>query len=76
MKAILKTIVNNITYKNDEYKYTEELVSIKWTPELDTQPSSFMEIIQPHLSDDLNPSDSTSQHEISSDKPRDKESIQ
>ena len=76
MKAILKTIVNNITYKNDEYKYSEELVSIKWTPEPDSQPGSFMEIIQPHLSDDLHTGNSTSQQEIPSDKPRDKESIQ
>ena len=76
MKAILKTIVNNITYKGDEYNYTEELVSIKWTPELDTQPSPFVSIVQPHLSDDLHTSDSTGQVERTGDKPRDKESIQ
>ena len=76
MKAILKTILNNITYKGDEYSYTEELVSIKWTPEPDSQPGTFVKVIQPHLSDDLNPSDSTRQHEVTSNKPRDKESIQ
>ena len=60
MKAILKTIVNNITYKGDEYSYTEELVSIKWTPEPDSQPGTFVKVIQPHLSDDLNRSDGSS----------------
>ena len=76
MKAILKTILNNITYKGDEYNYTEELVSIKWTPEPDSQPGSFVKVIQPHLSDDLNRCNGSSECEISSDKPRDKESIQ
>ena len=76
MKAILKTIVNNITYKGDEYCYTEELVSIKWTPEPDSQPGSFMKVIQPHLSDDLDTGNSTSDCEISSDQPTDEEGVQ
>ena len=76
MKAILKTRVNNITYKGDEYNSTEELVSIKWTPEPDSQPSPFVSIVQPHHSDDFNPRDSTSQRKIPCDQPTDEEGVQ
>ena len=75
MKAILKTIVNNITYKGDEYNYTEELVSIKWTPEPDSQPGTFVKVIQPHLGHNLDTGNGSSECEVTSDKPRDKESI-
>ena len=76
MKATLKTKLSNVMkLKDGTWSYNEELVWSKWIPDTNSQPSPFVHIVQPHLSDDLNPSDSTSQHEIASDKPRDKESI-
>ena len=82
MKMTIKTILNNVIQLEHTlsgpmmYTYTEEIISSKWTAEPDSKPRPLMKVIQPHLGDDLNPSDSTSQHEVTSDKPRDKESIQ
>ena len=77
MKVKLGTKLSNITrLDNGSCHYNEELVWSKWIAEPNTQPSPFVEIIQTHLSDDLNPSDSTRQHEISSDQPTDEEGVQ
>ena len=84
MKTTIKTILNNVILQDDEhtlsgpmmFTYTEEIISSKWAAELDSEPGSFVEVVQTHLSDDLNPGNGTSQHEIASDKPRDKKRIQ
>ena len=76
-KVVIKTVLDNIKREtNGEYTYNETLVSMKWTPELDSQPSPFVEIVQSHLGDNFNSRNSGSECEIPSDKPRDKESIQ
>ena len=82
-KTTIKTVLNNVIQLEPEYDsgpmmftYTEEIISSKWAAELDSEPGSFVEVVQTHLSDDLNPGNGTSQHEIASDKPRDKKRIQ
>ena len=76
-KTTIRTVLNNVmSLKDGTWTYKEDLVWSKWIPDTNSQPSPFVHIVQPHLSDDLNPSDSTRQHEVTSDKPRDKESIQ
>ena len=74
-KTTIRTVLNNVTHHNGEYTYTQDLVWSKWVAETNTQPSPFVEIIQTHLSDDLDRCDGTGQIECTSDKPRDKESI-
>ena len=83
MKTTIKTILNNVILQDEHtlsgpmmFTYTEEIISSKWAAELDSEPGSFVEVVQTHLSDDLNPGNGTSQHEIASDKPRDKKRIQ
>ena len=76
MKSTIRTVLNNVIHHSDgEYSYNQKLVWSKWIPDTNSQPSPFMHIVQPHLGDNFNSRDGTSQHEISSDKPRDKESI-
>ena len=76
MKYLVKTKLSNITLlKDGTFEYTQDLVSMKWGTELDSQPDTLVSVVEEHLGDDLNPSDSTRQHEVTSDKPRDKESI-
>jgi len=75
-KTIIRTNVNNITrLKDGSFSYTEDLVWSKWIPDTNSQPSPFVKVIQPHLSDDLDTSDSTGKVERTGNKPRDKESI-
>ena len=75
-KTTIRTNVNNITrLKDGSFSYTEDLVWSKWIPDTNSQPSPFVKVIQPHLSDDLDTSDSTGQIERTGNKPRDKESI-
>ena len=80
-KTTIRTVLNNVIQLERTlsgpmmFSYTEEIISSKWTAELDPQPGSFVEIIEKEFSQDLNPSDSTSQHEVTSDKPRDKKRI-
>jgi len=76
-KATIRTKLSNVMQlKDGTWTYKENLVWSKWIPDTNSQPSPFVSIVQPHLGDDFNPSDSTSQHKVTSDKPRDKESIQ
>ena len=80
-KTTIKTVLNNVIQLERTlsgpmmFSYTEEIISSKWTAEPNPQPHTLMKVIEPHLSDDLNPSDSTSQHEVTSHKPRDKKRI-
>ena len=76
MKSTLRTILNNVIHTNGEYTYDQKLVWSKWIPDTNSQPSPFVSVIQPHLSDDLHTSDSAGQVERTGDKPRDKEGVQ
>ena len=75
MKYIVKTVLNNVIHMNGDFTYDQITRSLKWTAEPNPQPHTLMKVIEPHLGDDLNPSDSTSQHEVTSHKPRDKKRI-
>ena len=76
MKYQAKTKLSNITQNKDgSFSYDQELVSLKWGTELDTQPQPLVSVVEKHFSDDLDRCNSGSQIEIPSDKPRDKESI-
>ena len=75
-KTTIRTILNNvIRHKDGDYTYDQKLVWSKWIPDTNSQPSPFVSIVKPHLSDDLHTSDSTGRVERTGDKPRDKESI-
>ena len=75
-KTTIRTVLNNVhALKDGTFSYNEELVWSKWIAETNTKPDTFVSVVQEHLSDDLNRSNSTSQIECTSDKPRDKESI-
>ena len=76
MKTTIRTVLNNvIQHKDNTFTYDQKLVWSKWIPDTNSQPSPFVKVIQPHLSDDLDTSDSTGQIERTGNKPRDKESI-
>ena len=76
-KTTIRTMLNNVMeLKDGTWTYNEKLVWSKWIPDTNSQPSPFVSVVKPHLSDDLNPGNGTSQHEIASDKPRDKKRIQ
>ena len=60
MKSTLRTVLNNvIRHKDNTFSYDQKLVWSKWIPDTNSQPSPFVSVIQTHLSDDLNTSDST-----------------
>ena len=76
-KTTIRTVLNNVIHHKDgEYTYDQKLVWSKWIPDTNSQPSPFVSVIQPHLSDDLHTSDSTRQVERTGDQPTDKESIE
>ena len=76
MKATLKTKLSNVMkLKDGTWSYNEELVWSKWIPDTNSQPSPFVHIVEPHLGHNLDTGNSSSECEITSDKPRDKESI-
>lgn len=75
-KTTIRTVLNNVmSLKDGTWTYKEDLVWSKWIPDTNSQPSPFVKIVQPHLGDNFNSRDGGSECEISSDKPRDKESI-
>ena len=81
MKSTIKTILNNVIQLERTlsgpmmFTYTEEIISSKWTAELDAKPGSFVEIIETELGDRLNPGNGSSQSEITSNQPRNKKGI-
>ena len=81
MKSTIKTILNNVIQLERTlsgpmmFSYTEEIISSKWTAELDPQPGSFVEIIETELGDRLNPGNGSSQRQVTSDKPTDEEGV-
>ena len=76
-KTTIRTKLSNVMQlKDGSWTYKEDLVWSKWIAEPNTKPQALVEVIQKHLSDDLNPSDSASQHEIPSDQPTDEEGVQ
>ena len=76
-KTTIRTVLNNVTeLKDGTFSYNEELVWSKWIAEPNTKPHTLVEVIQEHLSDDLNTRNSSSQIEIPSDQPTDEEGVQ
>ena len=81
MKSTIKTILNNVIQLERTlsgpmmFSFTEEIISVKWTPEPDTQPSTLMKVIQHELGHSFNTSDGSSQGKITSDEPTDEEGI-
>ena len=81
MKSTIKTILNNVIHLEYTlsgpmmYSYTEEIISSKWTAELDAKPESFVSIIETELGDSLNTSDGSSQSPVTSDEPTDEEGV-
>ena len=82
MKSMMiKTILNNVIQLERTlsgpmmFTYTEEIISSKWTAELDPQPGSFVEVIETELGDSLNPGNGSSQSPVASDEPTDEEGI-
>ena len=81
MKSTIKTILNNVIHLEYTlsgpmmFTYTEEIISSKWTAELDPQPGSFVEVIETELGDRLNPGNGSSQRKVASDEPTDEEGI-
>ena len=75
-KTTIRTVLNNVICAQDgTFTYEQQLVWSKWVAETNSKPQPFVSVVQEHLSNDLDRSDSGSQIEIPSDKPRDKESI-
>ena len=74
-KTTLRTVLNNVIAQDVTFTYDQQLVWSKWIVESNPKPQPFMSVVQEHLSHNLNTSDSSSECEIPSDKPRDKESI-
>ena len=75
-KTTIRTVLNNVLIAQDgTFSYDQQLVWSKWVAETNSKPDTFMPIVKEHLSDDLNRSDSSSECEISSNKPTNKESI-
>ena len=76
MKYRVKTKLSNITrLKDGTFSYDQDLVSMKWGTELDSQPDTLVSVVEEHLGDDLNPSDSTSQRKVSSNQPTNKKRV-
>ena len=81
MKSVIKTVLNNVIQLERTlsgpmmFTYTEEIISSKWTAELDPQPGSFVEVIETELGDSLNPGNGGSQCQITSDEPTDEEGV-
>lgn len=74
-KTTIRTVLNNVICEDGHFTYEQQLVWSKWVAETNSKPQPFVSVVQEHLSNDLDRSDSGSQIEIPSDKPRDKESI-
>ena len=75
-KTTIRTVLNNVLIAQDgTFSYDQQLVWSKWVAETNTKPNTFMPIVKEHLSDDLHTSDSSSECEIPSDQPTNKESI-
>ena len=76
MKYQAKTKLSNITQNKDgSFSYDQELVSLKWGTELDTQPQPLVSVVEKHFSDDLDRCNSSSECEISSDQPTNKKRV-
>ena len=81
MKSTIKTVLNNVIQLERTlsgpmmFSYTEEIISVKWTAELDAKPGSFVSIIETELGDSLNTSDGASQCEVTGDHPRNKKGV-
>ena len=75
-KATIRTVLNNVICQDGHFTYDQQLVWSKWVAETNTQPQPFVEVIQPHLGHNLDTGNSSSECEIPSDKPRDKEGVQ
>ena len=81
MKSTIKTILNNVIQLERTlsgpmmFTYTEEIISSKWTAELDAKPGSFVEVIETELGDRFNPGNGSSQCEVTSDQPTDEEGV-
>ena len=76
MKTTIRTVLNNVICQDGTFTYDQQLVWSKWVAESNTKPDTFVSVVQEHFSDDLHTSDGSSECEVTSDKPRDKESIQ
>ena len=75
-KTTIRTVLNNVLIAQDgTFSYDQQLVWSKWVAETNSKPQPFVSVVQEHLGDDLDRSDSGSQIEIPSDKPTNKESI-
>ena len=76
-KTTIRTVLNNVLICQDgTFTYEQQLVWSKWViTETNSKPQPFVEVIEEHLSDDLDTSDSTGQVERTSDQPTNKESI-
>ena len=57
------------------FTYTEEIISSKWTAELDAKPGSFVEVIETELGDRLNPGNGSRKSPVTSDEPTDEEGV-
>ena len=81
MKSTIKTVLNNVIQLERTlsgpmmFTYTEEIISSKWTAELDAKPESFVSIIEHELGHSFNTSDGGSQRQITSDEPTDEEGV-
>ena len=81
MKSTIKTVLNNVIQLERTlsgpmmFTYTEEIISSKWTAELDAKPGSFVEVIETELGDSLNPGNGGSQRKVASDEPTDEEGV-
>jgi len=82
MKSVtIKTILNNVIQLERTlsgpmmFSYTEEIISSKWTAELDAKPSTLMEIIETELGDSLNPGNGSRKSKIASNEPTDEEGV-
>ena len=81
MKSVIKTVLNNVIQLERTlsgpmmFSFTEEIISVKWTAELDAKPGSFVEVIETELGDSLNPGNGSSQSKVARDEPTDEEGI-
>ena len=81
MKYTIKTVLNNVIQLERTlsgpmmFSFSEEIISMKWTTELDPQPSPLMKVIQHELGHSFNTSDGGSQRQITSDEPTDEEGV-
>ena len=81
MKSTIKTVLNNVIQLERTlsgpmmFSFSEEIISMKWTAELDAKPGSFVEVIETELGHSFNTSDGGSQRQITSDEPTDEEGV-